>query len=155
MYAFAHAIHNMQRDFCDGGPGLCSKIVDSRSGGVAIQGALLREYLHNVSFSPAASTDVISFDSNGDQQGGYHMTNLKQVSGGKFDSVIVGHWDELPLDRTKKIEIFGEIEWSHGQNTIPESLCSYPCGGGEYPEPIAKQAECCWVCKSWCRDSRC
>ena len=47
------------------------KIVDSRSGGVAIRGALLREYLHNVSFSPAASTDVISFDSNGDQQGGY------------------------------------------------------------------------------------
>ena len=148
VYAFAHAIHNMQRDFCDGGPGLCSKIVDSRSGGVAIRGALLREYLHNVSFSPAASTDVISFDSNGDQQGGYHVTNLKQVSDSKFDSVIVGHWDELPLDRTKKIEIFGEIEWSHGQNTIPESLCSYPCGGGEYPEPIAKQAECCWVCKS-------
>ena len=147
VYAFAHAIHNMQRDFCPGGRGLCYGILDSRSGGLAIRGALLREYLHNVSFSPAASTDVISFDSNGDQQGGYVVTNLKQVSDGKFDSVIVGHWDELPLDRTEKIEIFGEIEWSHGQNTIPESLCSYPCGGGKYPEPIANQAECCWVCR--------
>ena len=148
VYAFAHAIHNLQQDFCPDGRGLCDGIMDSRSGGLAIRGALLREYLHNVSFSPAASTDVISFDSNGDQQGGYVVTNLKQVSDGLFDSVIVGHWDELPLDRTEKIEIFGEIEWSHSQNTIPESLCSYPCGGGEYPEPIAKQAECCWVCKS-------
>ena len=148
VYAFAHAIHNLQQNLCDGGPGLCEKIVDSRSGGVAIRGDLLQEYLHNVSFSPAASTDIISFDSNGDQQGGYLIRNIKSTSEGKFDSVVVGYWDELPLDRTDKVEIIEEIQWSYGQTTIPESLCSYPCGGGEYPEPIADQAECCWICKS-------
>ena len=148
VYAFAHTIHNLQQDFCPGGRGLCDEILDSRSGGVAIRGELLREYLYNVSFNPAASTDIINFDSNGDQQGGYLVKNLIQISEGKYDFKIIGHWDELPLDRTEKLEIFGEIEWSHGQNTIPESLCSYPCGGGEYPEPIADQAECCWVCKT-------
>ena len=71
VYAFAHAIHNLQQNVCGSGTGLCEKIVDSRSGGVAIRGDLLQEYLHNVSFSPAASTDIINFDSNGDQRGGY------------------------------------------------------------------------------------
>ena len=148
VYAFAHAIHNLQRDFCHGGPRLCDMIVDSRSGGVAVRGDILRDYLHNVSFSPAASTDIISFDSNGDQQGGYLIKNLKQVSKGKFEFEVIGHWEENPLDRTEKLKIFGEIQWSHGQSTIPESLCSYPCGGGEYPEPIADQVECCWICKT-------
>ena len=148
VYAFAHAIHNLQQDFCHGDPGLCDVIMDSHSGGVAVRGDILREYLHNVSFSPAASTDIISFDSNGDQRGGYLIKNLKQVSKGKFEFEVIGHWDEFPLDRTEKLEIFREIQWSHVQTTAPESLCSYPCGGGEYPEPIASQAECCWICKS-------
>ena len=148
VYAFAHAIHNLQQDFCQGGPGLCERIVDKRSGGVAIRGDLLLEYLHNVSFSPAASTDIINFDSNGDQQGGYLVKNLKQISEGNFEFEVIGHWDKIPLNRNEKLEIFGDIQWSHGQNVIPKSSCSYPCSGGEYPEPIAEQAECCWVCKT-------
>ena len=37
VYAFAHAIHNLQHDLCQGGPGLCSDIEDTQSCRVAIQ----------------------------------------------------------------------------------------------------------------------
>ena len=147
VYAFAHAVHKLQRDFCRGGPGLCQAILDTRSGGVAIQGELLLEYLHNVSFS-GMSTGVISFDSNGDQQGGYVVKNLKKNSDGGFVFEVIGHWDEVPLKRSTPLEIYGNIQWSHGRgNDIPRSLCSHPCGNGEYPEPIADQVECCWICR--------
>ena len=44
VYAFAHAIHNLQQKLCHGHRGLCDEIVDSSSGGVAIRGDLLQEY---------------------------------------------------------------------------------------------------------------
>ncbi len=151
VYAFAHAIHRLQQDFCQGGPGLCDKIVDTRSGGRAIRGDLLLQYLHNVSFN-GISTEFVSFDENGDQQGGYVIKNLQRKSNGKYMYETVGHWDELPINRTTPLEIFKDnilsIQWSDGQSrNTPESICSYPCGNGEYPEPVASQAECCWVCK--------
>ena len=155
VYAFAHAIHRLQQDFCQGSPGLCEKIVDTRSGGKAIRGDLLLRYLYNVSFD-GISTEIVSFDENGDQQGGYVIKNLQKKSNGKFMYEIVGHWDELPTNRITPLEIFKDnicIQWSDGQsNSIPESLCSHPCGNGEYPEPIASQAQCCWVCKP-CADN--
>ena len=155
VYAFAHAIHRLQEDFCQGRPGLCEKIVDSRFGGVAIRGDLLLQYLHNVSFN-GISTEVVSFDENGDQQGGYVIKNLQKTNG-KFTYKIVGHWDELPTNRITPLEIFKDnvsIQWSDGQrNSVPKSICSHPCGNGEYPEPIASQAECCWVCKPCAGDN--
>ena len=39
--AFAHAIHKLQQDFCQGGPGLCQEMLDTQSGHVAIRGELL------------------------------------------------------------------------------------------------------------------
>ena len=153
VYAFAHAIHRLQQDYCQGGPGLCEEIVDFRSGGKAIQGDLLLQYLHNVSFN-GISTEIVSFDENGDQEGGYFILNLQKKSNGKFMREIIGHWDELPQNRTIPLEIFGDIQWSDGQSKrIPRSICSHPCGSGEYPEPIASQAECCWVCKPCAGDN--
>ena len=147
VYAFAHAIHNLQQDVCQGGPGLCEEILDSQSGGKAIQGDLLLKYLRNVSFS-GISTEVISFDENGDQLGEYVIKNLQKKSDGEFEFVTVGYWDEIPLNRSTNLEIFEDIQWSDGQsNSTTKSVCSHPCGNGEYPEPIAGQVECCWVCK--------
>lgn len=147
VYAFAHAIRKLQLDFCPGGRGLCDEIVDSRSGGVAIRGGLLLDYLHNVSFSPGLSAEVITFDDNGDQQGGFLVKNLKLSTNGKFSFEIIGRWDEVPGDRSSSLQIISNVEWNDGYDSTPESICSQPCGGGEYPEPIADQAECCWVCK--------
>ena len=144
VYAFAHAIHNMQQDFCGGGPGLCSEILDTRSGGVVVKGELLRQYLYNVSFA-GNSTEVINFDSNGDQRGTYVVKNLQRKSDGEFVYEDIGDWDE---ERSSPLQIFGDIQWSHGRSdSIPVSVCSYPCGNGQYPEDIADEAECCWVCR--------
>ena len=150
VYAFAYAIHNMQQDLCNGGPGLCENISDITSGGVTIERKRLLDYLHSVSFSSDGSDEIINFDSNGDyQQGGFIIKNLKQSSEGQFFFDTVGYWDEIPMNRTAHLEIFGEIEWSHGlgYDEIPESVCSYPCGSGEYQIPIADQAACCWECR--------
>ena len=147
VYAFAHAIRKLQQDFCQGGPGLCQEIVDTRSGGVAIQGELLLQYLHNVSFSPGLSAEVITFDNNGDQEGGFLVNNLKQTSEGRFVFEVIGRWDEVPHDRDTPLEIFSEIQWNRGYDETPKSICSQPCGGGEYPEAVADQAECCWICR--------
>ncbi len=152
VYAFAHAIDKLQRDRCSSRFGLCPEMLDTQIGHVSIQGEMLLKYLKNVSFN-GVSTDIISFDDNGDQKGGYVIKNLQRNSSkddhSKFVFDIIGHWDEAPVDRSESLDIFGEIQWSHSQGSeVPESLCSYPCGGGEYPEPIADQAECCWICKS-------
>ena len=147
VYAFAHAIHKLQQDICEGGPGLCEDILDSRSGDEAIRGDLLLEYLHNISFR-GISAEVVDFDKNGDQLGGYIIKNLKMKANGQFVYETIGHWDEVPLNRSTPLEIFGAIQWSDGQtNNAPKSICSHPCGNGEYPEPVAGQAECCWTCK--------
>ena len=147
VYAFAHAIRKLQKDFCPSSRGLCDEIVDSRSGGVAVRGDLLLEYLHNVSFSPGLSAEVISFDDNGDQQGGFLVKNLQLSINGRYSFEIIGRWDEVPDDGSSSLQIIGAVEWNDGYDSTPESICSHPCGGGEYPEPIADQVECCWVCK--------
>ena len=147
VYAFAYAIHKLQQDFCQGGSGLCPDIVDTRSGGVAIQGEHLLKYLYNVSFS-GNSSDVINFDKNGDQRGGYVVKNLKKKPDGNFVFEIIGDWEEILINRDSPLQIFDDIQWSHGRNdSIPVSVCSLPCGNGQYREPIADQAECCWVCR--------
>ena len=150
VYALAHAIRNLQRDFCPNGRGICKEIMDTRIGihNSVIRGDLLLQYLHNVSFR-AASTEYVSFDSNGDQQGGYLIKNLKQTQNGEFIFDVVGHWDEVPVNRSAPLEIFGDIQWSHQQGSrIPSSVCSLPCGPDEFQEPVPDHADCCWVCRS-------
>ena len=150
VYAFANAIHNLQQDSCGGGQGLCQEILTNRSGGVAINGELLLNYVRNVSFSPGLSTEVVSFNENGDPSGSsYVVSNVQQTSHGNYSFETVGLWNgthETPL------EIFNEIQWNQGSE-VPTSLCSFPCGDGEYPQSIAGQAECCWVCRP-CRGAR-
>ena len=147
VYAYAHAIRNLQRDFCNGGPGLCDEIVDSQSDGKAIRGDLLLKSLYDVSFV-GKSTEVIDFDENGDQKGGYVVQNLQKTLDGRFVYKVVGHWDESPVNRMSRLDIFDEIQWSNEDTSTPVSICSKPCGGGAYPEPLPDQAECCWVCRA-------
>ena len=150
VYALAHAIRNLQRDFCPSPRGICKEIMDTRIGihNSVIRGELLLQYLHNVSFR-AASTEFVSFDSNGDQQGGYLIKNLKQTPDGEFIFDVIGHWDEVPINRSVPLEIFGDIQWSHQQgNRIPSSICSLPCDIDEYQESVPDHADCCWVCRS-------
>ena len=147
VYAFAHAIHRMQQDFCGGGPRLCADMLDTRSGGVAIQGEALLKYLRNVSFSPGASAESIHFDENGDPKGtSYVVRNLQRNSSvpGMFTFKVVGVWDK---SQSTPLEFHEVIQWSHNAgNVVPVSVCSLPCGDGEQQQSIAGQSECCWIC---------
>ena len=149
VYAFAHALHRMQQDYCPHGEGLCREILESRGQFIqtVINGELLLQYLHNVSFN-GTSADRIQFDENGDQQGGYDIVNLQVDSYGEYKYIEVGGWD-IDEDSTAKLFFHREIQWINGMNgsDVPDSVCSQACGGGEYPQPIANQAECCWICK--------
>ena len=147
VYAFAHAIHNMQQDHCPSGRGLCPDILVTHLEGTAINGELLLRYLHNVSFV-GTSADRIQFDENGDQEGGYNIFNLQINSEGDFSYVMVGTWDRYPIQHQTSLLINGNIQWKHSLNSsdVPESVCSQACGAGEYRLPVVNQVECCWIC---------
>ena len=147
VYAFAHALHRMRQDHCLDSEGLCREIFETRGllKQTVIKGELLLQYLHNVSFE-GTSADRIQFDENGDQQGGYDVVNLQVDSDGRYNYTRVGNWYH---NRVTPLIIHGDIQWKHSLNSsdVPESICSQPCGGGEYPQPVVNQAECCWICK--------
>lgn len=142
VYAFAYAVHNMIISLCPNSQ-LCSDIVDTRSGGEAVQGELLLEYLKNVSF-PGMSAERIQFDSSGDEQGDFVIKNLKisPTDPSKHFYDTVGSWSPITF-----LSLEGEMEWNDQSEDVPVSICSLPCGGGEYPEPISDQSDCCWLCR--------
>lgn len=144
VYAFAYAVHNMVTALCPSNQ-LCSDVVDTRSGGEAVRGELLLEYLKNVSF-PGMSAARIEFDSSGDEQGDFVLKNLKTSpeDGSKYFYDTVGLWSPITL-----LSLEGaEMEWNGvTREDVPISICSLPCGGGEYPDPISDQSDCCWQCR--------
>ena len=141
VYAFAYAIDDLISDMCpDKNP--CDQILKMGSGGTAIDGELLLEYLKNVSFA-GASADNIEFDSSGDEQGDFVIKNLKRMPDGSgFFYDTVGVWTPHSF-----LDLYGRIEWSNQRDEVPLSVCSLPCAGGEFPEPIPDQVDCCWLCQ--------
>ncbi len=148
VYAFAHAIHNLISLHCLDNQ-LCPDIVDRRSGGLAIKGELLLEHLRNVSF-PGASAGLIEFDSSGDEQGDFVIKNLKRVptTRSEFYYDVVGRWSP-----TAELEFISTVEWSDNSEEVPESVCSLPCQGGEFQDPIPGESDCCWQCEPCLGDS--
>ena len=150
VYAFAHAIRNMQRDHCIRGGrtrGLCPKVLETRQQQTVIKGELLLEYLRDVSFQ-GTSSDRIKFNQHRYLESGYNIINLQVDSAGQFSYVSVGQWDSDPPERKTSLVIYDNIQWKHSHNgtDIPESICSYPCGNGEYRQTLAHR--CCWMCVS-------
>ena len=151
VYAFAHALHNMQQDHCPSGRGLCLEILEESNNlkGGAIKGELLLKYLYNVSFN-GASADRIEFDENGDMRGSYEIINLQKDSNGHFSYVAVGKWDGSSTEQDMALVFNKNIQWKYSLNDsdVPVSVCSLPCSEGEYPQTvIVNQEECCWSCK--------
>ena len=136
VYAFAHALHNMISELC-GSENLCKAVLNSDNR--AVNGELLLGYLYNVSFA-GESTDVIQFDENGDELGVYGIKTMQQAADtSRFFFESVGEWKKNTL-------VLNHFSWNQLQHVL-SSICSEPCGGGEYPEPVAGQESCCWVCK--------
>lgn len=143
VFAFAHAMHRMIEDHCPDRT-LCDEIVVRRSIGEAIDGILLRQYLFNVSFQStfSDSPDQRLFDANGDVQGSYLILNLKSNGTDLFSYEPVGTWDHINL-----LQLTAAVEWPHGGEEVPKSVCSSPCGVGHEPRRLMDQEQCCWECK--------
>ena len=142
VYAFAHAIHNVIYKNCPNND-LCPEIIDKSSGGAAIKGELLLTQLRNISF-PGASGATIQFDSSGDEQGDFIIRNLKKsADNSRFFYDAIGTWSPLT-----GLSLVKDIEWNSGHNNTPLSTCSLPGGGGEFPEQIPNQEDCCWQCQN-------
>ena len=141
VFAFSHAIHDMITELCPSNQ-LCPEIIDNNSGGPAVRGEMLLNYLHNVSFS-GTSTDIVAFDSSGDEKGDFIIKNLKKsLDIDLFYYNNVGIWSDRTL-----LHFHDDIEWNNG-NDVPLSVCSLPCDSGKEPEPVEDLSECCWTCKS-------
>ncbi|XP_048512295.1 metabotropic glutamate receptor isoform X2 [Athalia rosae] len=134
VYAFAHALHNLQRDLCGPSEGLCAPMINFD------RGAFYRNYLLNVSFTDAAGSEV-KFDEHGDGLARYDILNFRKLDPNGTNGYyyrVVGKW-------YKSLRIGTEdLVWSKGSTEVPISACSLPCEAGM----IKKQQgdTCCWVC---------
>lgn len=138
VMAFAHAIHNLIESTCPNSS-LCDAVLVNMQTGRAINGELVRKHLYNISFE-GASSNLVTFDAQGDEPGAYFVKNLQTVSENQYSFEVVGVWHHL-----SSLDIQTDrIEWvSNG--TVPLSFCSSPCEGGHQPIPIADN-QCCWTC---------
>ena len=138
VMAFAHATHNLIENRCPDG-NLCDAILVDRLTGQAVNGELIREHLYNVSFR-GASSNLVTFDAQGNEPGAYYVKNLQRVSDGQYSFENIGTWDHQ-----NSLNISTDmIQWvSNG--TIPQSYCSNRCEAGHQQLPVTEQ-ECCWSC---------
>ena len=140
VYAFAYAIHNMINKACSENE-FCSNIMQTKAGSVVVHDVTLLNYLRNVSFQ-GASSNVVTFDTSGDENGEFIIRNLKKShTSNNYCNDPVGVWSP-----TTYLDFHSDIEWHSGKQ-LPQSVCSLPCSGGHYPEPVSGYTECCWTCR--------
>jgi metabotropic glutamate receptor 2/3 len=141
VYAFAHTIHGLVEEYCIGHT-LCPEIMARQPAGMAVNGTMIRDYLlYNLSF-PGLSADIVQFDADGNDQSSYVVKNLQRQTDGSYEYVIVGTWNPQSLLNINTTT----IDWNDDSSHPPESVCSYPCSNGSFPEFIRDQ-DCCWTCK--------
>ncbi|XP_051164141.1 metabotropic glutamate receptor [Leptopilina boulardi] len=136
VYAFALALHNLQKDICKRSVGLCNEMITYD------RGQFYKKYLLNVSFIDDAGSEV-KFDEHGDGLARYEILNFRKMnlsSNNGYHYKVVGKWVSL-----KSLDIrTDELIWARGAKDMPISACSLPCE----PGMIKKQQgdTCCWVC---------
>ena len=139
VHAFANALHEMHRDFCNGIPGLCEGMLQDN--GRRINGLLLREYLRNATLQLTGGSNVPLFDANQDRIGGYTIYNLKRMGEDSFRYEEIGTWDEHSLEVNSE-----SMDWGLDSDGVPKSYCSLPCQSGQYRSTIPAHP-CCWRCE--------
>ncbi|XP_023691659.2 glutamate receptor, metabotropic 6a isoform X1 [Paramormyrops kingsleyae] len=132
VYAMAHALHNMHVDLCPGHTGVCDKMDP-------VEGRLLLKYIRSVNFNGSAGTGVL-FNENGDAPGRYDIFQYQLSNTTNPGYKVIGQWtNNLRLN----VE---EMQWSGGDQQIPDSVCSFPCKPGERKKMV-KGVPCCWHCE--------
>lgn len=138
VYAVAHALHTMIQDLCPGGTGVCPNMDP-------VEGKALLNYIRAVNFNGSAGTSVM-FNENGDAPGRYDIFQFQMTNHTHPGYRVIGQWTNnlrLNLD---------EMQWSEGDRTLPESICSLPCKPGERKKMV-KGVPCCWHCEQISDDS--
>ncbi|CAJ1085690.1 glutamate receptor%2C metabotropic 6a [Xyrichtys novacula] len=132
VYAVAYALHSMQLDLCPGSSGVCSNMDP-------VEGRLLLDYIRAVNFNGSAGTAVL-FNENGDAPGRYDIFQFQMTNHSHPGYHVIGQWtNNLRLN-------LEEMQWSGGDKTVPESVCSFPCKPGERKKMV-KGVPCCWHCE--------
>ena len=140
VYAFAHAIHNMLNNVC-GSITVCDAVRVDRYSKFVLNGEILLQYLHNVSFIGFSTTEKIDFDQSGDQTGGYSINNLQKKED-SYQFVRIAEWST----DTSLVRNQNPIYWGSNLTVAPVSKCSDACVRGYHPVTISGQASCCWIC---------
>lgn len=138
VYAVAHALHTMIQDLCPGGKGVCPNMDP-------VEGKALLNYIRAVKFNGSAGTSVM-FNENGDAPGRYDIFQFQMTNHTHPGYRVIGQWTNnlrLNLD---------EMQWSEGDRTLPDSICSLPCKPGERKKMV-KGVACCWHCEQISDDS--
>ncbi|XP_056101325.1 glutamate receptor, metabotropic 8a isoform X2 [Rhinichthys klamathensis goyatoka] len=132
VYAMAHALHRMHRDYCFGYPGLCPRMSN-------INGKELLGYIRSVNFNGSAGTPVV-FNQNGDAPGRYDIFQYQITNKSTAEYKVIGQW-------TNKLHLNVDgMHWRTGDPTLPASVCSVPCQMGERKK-VVKGVPCCWHCE--------
>ncbi|XP_034027337.1 glutamate receptor, metabotropic 6a [Thalassophryne amazonica] len=87
----------------------------------------------------SAGTNVL-FNENGDAPGRYDIFQFQMTNHSHPGYHVIGQWtNNLRLD-------LEEMQWSGGQKSIPDSVCSFSCKPGERKKMV-KGVPCCWHCE--------
>uniref|UniRef100_A0A3B4BA53 G-protein coupled receptors family 3 profile domain-containing protein n=1 Tax=Periophthalmus magnuspinnatus TaxID=409849 RepID=A0A3B4BA53_9GOBI len=132
VYAMAHALHSMHMDLCPGSMGVCEKMDP-------VEGRMLLQYIRSVNFNGSAGTGVM-FNENGDAPGRYDIFQYQMSNVSIPGYKNIGQWtNHLRLNPE-------DMQWSGGDRSIPDSVCSFPCEPGERKKMV-KGVPCCWHCE--------
>ncbi|XP_006803797.1 metabotropic glutamate receptor 8-like [Neolamprologus brichardi] len=86
-----------------------------------------------------AGTSVL-FNENGDAPGRYDIFQFQMTNHSHPGYHVIGQW-------TNNLRInLEEMQWSGGDRSVPESICSFPCNPGERKKMV-KGVPCCWHCE--------
>uniref|UniRef100_A0A3Q4GKS8 Glutamate metabotropic receptor 6 n=1 Tax=Neolamprologus brichardi TaxID=32507 RepID=A0A3Q4GKS8_NEOBR len=90
-----------------------------------------------VCLAGSAGTSVL-FNENGDAPGRYDIFQFQMTNHSHPGYHVIGQW-------TNNLRI-NEMQWSGGDRSVPESICSFPCNPGERKKMV-KGVPCCWHCE--------
>uniref|UniRef100_A0A3Q4MH77 Glutamate metabotropic receptor 6 n=1 Tax=Neolamprologus brichardi TaxID=32507 RepID=A0A3Q4MH77_NEOBR len=92
-----------------------------------------------VCLAGSAGTSVL-FNENGDAPGRYDIFQFQMTNHSHPGYHVIGQW-------TNNLRInLEEMQWSGGDRSVPESICSFPCNPGERKKMV-KGVPCCWHCE--------
>ncbi|KAH8039860.1 hypothetical protein HPB51_009116 [Rhipicephalus microplus] len=149
-YAFAHALHDMQRDRCGSQhQGLCAAMARE------MQGDALKRYLEKVSFKDEGGK-TFRFLPSGDAPPRYSILNFQRLdndSGAADDGRPPYAWRNvgsysLGDDGEAKLDLNLEtLRFKADEPRFPHSFCSAPCRRGQAKLQLEGDT-CCWLCSN-------